>query len=161
MVVTKWGARFHGRRFPCSVGRGGIRAEKTEGDGISPAGFWCIVGGGFRPDRLVRPPAPALHPIGPNDIWSDDARDPDYNQFINARTHPFSFESLRRADPLYDIVLFSDWNWPDAVPGKGSAIFIHNWRKPRHPTEGCIAFAPVHLRWILARWSPRSRIFVR
>jgi L,D-peptidoglycan transpeptidase YkuD (ErfK/YbiS/YcfS/YnhG family) len=58
-------------------------------------------------------------------------------------------------------VLVSDWNWPDAVAGKGSAIFVHHWRRPRYPTAGCIALRPDHLRWILARWTARNRIIVR
>ncbi len=162
MVVTKWGARFHGRHIPCSVGRGGIGPEKSEGDGVSPSGVWRVVGGGYRPDRMAAPKIRvALFPVLPNDIWSDDVTDPDYNHGLNAFAHPFGHEKLRRADPLYDIVLFSDWNWPDAIPGKGSAIFIHAWRSQRYPTAGCIAFAPHDLRWIISRWSQNSRIFVR
>jgi L,D-peptidoglycan transpeptidase YkuD (ErfK/YbiS/YcfS/YnhG family) len=57
--------------------------------------------------------------------------------------------------------LVTDWNWPTAVPRKGSAIFVHIWRAPRIPTAGCLAFRPDHLRWILARWSAQSRIIVR
>lgn len=164
LVVTKWGARFRGRRFPCSVGWGGIAAEKTEGDGVSPAGVWRLVGGGFRPDRGARPRPPGflrIKPVGPFDIWSDDPADPNYNHGLSAPGHRFSHEKLFRADPLYNLVLFSDWNWPHAKPGQGSAIFVHAWRKPRHPTAGCIALNPGHLRWILARWTPRSRIIVR
>lgn len=162
LVVTKWGARFHGRHIPCSVGRGGIRVAKKEGDGVSPAGFWRLVGGGFRPDRMVRLSSGLdLKPIGPNDIWSDDVADPDYNHHLRRRGYPFSHESLRRSDPLYDIVLFSDWNWPQATPGKGSAIFVHIWRGPRRRTEGCVAFARKDLLWILRRWSKQSRLFLR
>jgi L,D-peptidoglycan transpeptidase YkuD (ErfK/YbiS/YcfS/YnhG family) len=47
------------------------------------------------------------------------------------------------------------------VPGRGSAIFLHVWRRPRHPTAGCIAFARADLAFILARWTPRSRVVVR
>ena len=79
----------------------------------------------------------------------------------SARPTARSHERLARADRLYDIFLVTDWNWPDAVPGTGSAIFVHVWRRPRNPTAGCLAFRPDHLRWILARWTPRSRIFVR
>lgn len=160
MVVGKWGARLCGRRLPCAIGRGGIHSTKAEGDGVTPAGIWRLVGGGFRPDRMASTPAAFLRPLGLCDIWSDDVADPDYNHGLRLHDHPFSHEKLRRADRLYDIVLFSDWNWPNAVPGGGSAIFVHNWRRPRYPTEGCIAFAPEDLRWILARWSRRSRIFV-
>ena len=33
MVVTPTGLRFMGRKFPCTIGRGGIVASKREGDG--------------------------------------------------------------------------------------------------------------------------------
>ncbi len=163
MIVTKWGARFHGRRFACAIGRGGIKAVKTEGDGVSPSGFWRIAGGRFRPDRGAQPTTGHIKfsPVLPSDIWSDDSTDPHYNHGLKARAHPFSHERLRRADRLYDIILISGWNFPDAVTAKGSAIFVHNWRRPRYPTEGCIAFAAPDLKWIIAHWSPRSRILVR
>ena len=162
MIVTQWGARFRGRVFPCSIGRGGMTSNKVEGDWASPVGVWRLVDGGFRADRIARPKSGVnLRAIGPCDIWSDDPADPDYNHGLRARNHPFGHEKLRRRSRNYDIVLMSDWNWPDAVPGKGSALFVHLWRRPRYPTAGCIAFSRPDLEWILARWSKRSRIFVR
>ena len=161
-MVTRWGARFRGRRFACAIGRGGITGDKREGDGATPAGAWQLVAGGWRADR--RPPPVStipLLPIGLTDIWSDDSDDPDYNQWLMARAHPFGHERLRRADGLYDLVLMSDWNWPQAAPGRGSAIFVHAWRKPRHPTAGCIAFRPEDLAWIAARWTARARVIIR
>ena len=156
-MVSKWGARFHGRHLPCSIGRGGITANKREGDGASPAGVWRLTGGMYRAGRGY---APGLQKLGHCDLWADDPQDPAYNHHIRAHAHPFSHETLRRADPLYDIVLFSDWNWPDSQPGEGSAIFVHQWRQPRFPTAGCIAFARKDLLWVLARWTAKSRIFV-
>jgi L,D-peptidoglycan transpeptidase YkuD (ErfK/YbiS/YcfS/YnhG family) len=162
MVVTRWGARFMGRRFPVAIGRGGITAEKREGDGATPAGVWHLLHGGYRADRGARPSSGLpLDTIGPRDIWSDDPNDPDYNQWLTGTGHPYSHEALRRADPLYDLVLASDWNYPLATPGRGSAIFVHVWRRPRYPTAGCLAFRRDHLAWILARWTPRSRIIVQ
>lgn len=162
MVVTRWGARFMGRRFPCAIGRGGISPTKVEGDGISPAGVWHLLGGGYRADRRARPHAPfRMTAIGPADIWSDDPTDPAYNHGLRTHAHPFSHEKLRMGPPLYDVFLISDRNFPEATPGKGSALFLHQWRKPRHPTAGCIAFAPKDLAWILARWTPRARIILR
>ena len=162
MVVTRWGARFMGRRFPVAIGRGGVTAEKREGDGATPAGVWRLLHGGYRADRGA-PPATVfpLDPIGARDIWSDDPDDPDYNQWLTGTGHPYSHEALRRADPLYDLVLASDWNYPHATPGRGSAIFVHVWRRPRYPTAGCIAFRRDHLVWIVARWRPESRIIVQ
>lgn len=161
MVVTKWGARFMGRRFPVAVGRGGITHAKREGDGATPAGRWRLMGGGYRADRGVPPKAPfRLRPIGPRDLWSDDPAAAGYNHPARAPYAP-SHERLARPDRLYDVVIVTDWNWPDAVPGRGSAIFVHVWRGPRVPTAGCLAFRPDHLGWILARWTPRARIIVR
>ena len=162
MIVTRWGARFHGRQIPCSIGRGGIRAEKREGDGASPAGIWRLTGGLYRPERQARPKARiALGPARPRHVWSDDPEHAGYNHLLMTRGARFSHERLRRADPLYDIVLFSDWNWPEPRAGAGSAIFVHHWRRPRFPTAGCIGFAAPDLRWILSRWQPHGRIFLR
>ncbi|SEV90117.1 L,D-transpeptidase catalytic domain [Aliiroseovarius sediminilitoris] len=162
MVVSRWDARFMGRRFRVSIGRGGMTDNKREGDMATPRGKWRIVGGYFRADRIAPPDTLLdLHPTNPRDIWSDDPADAAYNHPLRATNHPFSHEKLRMTARLYDVVLISDWNWPDAQPGKGSAIFIHQWRKPRHPTAGCLAFAPQDLRWILSHWTQHSRIIVR
>lgn len=152
LVLTPRGLRFLGRHFPCSIGRGGLSQAKREGDGATPVGTHRIVGCLYRPDRMARPNDWA-EPVLPGDLWSDDAGHTDYNQWVRA-PYPFSHERLRRADPLYDLVLITDWNYPDATPGCGSAIFVHQWRKAHHPTEGCIGFRRDHLRWIVARIAP-------
>jgi L,D-peptidoglycan transpeptidase YkuD (ErfK/YbiS/YcfS/YnhG family) len=160
LVLTPMGLRFAGRVMPCTIGRGGIRpaAAKREGDGATPAGAHPIVGMLYRPDRMARPAGWAV-PVGPGDLWSDDVRDPDYNLMVRA-PHPFSHEALRRPDPLYDLVLITGWNWPQAEPGRGSAIFIHRWRRPGYPTAGCVALAPDDLLWIARRLQPTARLIV-
>lgn len=158
LVVTARGLRFHGRVFPCSIGRGGISEKKREGDGATPQGTHRIVGLLYRPDRMARPTDWAV-PIRPGDLWSDDPGDPDYNMMVRA-PHEGSHERLRRADRLYDLVILTDWNWPYAVPGRGSAIFVHRWRRPGYPTEGCIGLAPVDLMWIAKRIRFKSRLIV-
>jgi L,D-peptidoglycan transpeptidase YkuD (ErfK/YbiS/YcfS/YnhG family) len=159
LVLTPTGVRFYGRHFACSIGRGGIKRRKREGDGATPAGDHRIVGMLYRPDRMARPTDWAL-PIHPGDLWSDDVRDPDYNLMVRA-PHPFGHERLRRADPLYDLVVVTDWNWPYAEKGAGSAIFIHQWRKPHHPTEGCVAFSRCDLHWIARHITYGTRLIVR
>jgi len=158
MVLTPMGLRFMGHVFPCTIGRGGVRSDKREGDGATPVGTHRIVGCLYRPDRMARPCDWAV-PVGPRDLWSDDVRDDDYNLMVRA-PHPFSHEALCRADPLYDLVLLTDWNWPRAEKGRGSAIFIHRWRAPGRPTEGCIGLNPVHLRWIVERIGFQTRLIV-
>lgn len=159
LVLTPRGVWFWGRHVPCSIGSGGIRTDKREGDGATPQGIHRVVGMLFRPDRTPRP-APWASEIGPCDLWSDDPNDAHYNQMVRA-PYGHSHERLRRADPLYDLVILTNWNWPNAVPGKGSAIFLHRWRRPRFPTEGCLAFRPDHLRWIARRVRIGTRVIVK
>ena len=161
IVVTRWGARFLGRNFPCAVGRGGIvpARRKREGDGATPAGEHRLVGMLFNPARLARPADWAL-PVSHADRWSDDPRDEAYNTMVRM-PHGFGHERLWRADPLYDLILLTDWNWPMSVPGRGSAIFVHSWRRPRFPTAGCVAFAREDLLWMAPRIQHQTRLIIR
>lgn len=158
IILTPSGLRFWGARLPFVVGRGGVVRDKREGDGGTPVGVHGIVGCLYRADRLARPCDWAI-PIGPADLWSDDAADEDYNLMVRA-PYRGSAERLARGDRLYDIVLVTNWNWPYAERGRGSAIFIHRWRGPGRPTEGCVGVRPDHLRWIVPRISYATRLIV-
>ncbi|WP_157057334.1 L,D-transpeptidase [Loktanella sp. 3ANDIMAR09] len=160
LVVMPTHVRFRGRRFPRTIGRGGLTpaATKAEGDMATPRGVHHIVDMLYRADRMAQP-APWARPIGPHDLWSDDPAHPDYNHLVRA-PYTHSCESLRRADPMYDLILVTDWNYPAAVPGRGSAIFLHQWRGPGRPTAGCVAFRRDHLRWIAARLEPFNRLVI-
>jgi L,D-peptidoglycan transpeptidase YkuD (ErfK/YbiS/YcfS/YnhG family) len=159
LVLTPLGLRFQGRLYPCTVGKTGTTPRKREGDGATPCGTHRIVGMLYRADRIARPSDWAL-PIGLNDLWSDDPADVDYNMMVRA-PYPHSHEKLRRADPLYDLVILTDWNWPYPVKGHGSAIFIHQHRRPGYPTEGCIALSRDHLLQIAKRIKHKTRLIVR
>ncbi|SIQ16194.1 L,D-transpeptidase catalytic domain [Paracoccus thiocyanatus] len=159
LALTPMGLRAGSRLIPCSVGRGGIRAEKREGDGATPIGLHRIVGLLYRPDRVARPNAWA-RPILPGDLWCDASGHAAYNQPVRAPFTP-SHEAMRRPDPLYDIVLVTDWNHPQARPGLGSAIFLHQWRRPGFPTAGCIAMARRDLLWLAAAVAPGDPLEVR
>lgn len=158
LVLTPRGVRFQGQLYPCTIGKTGITRNKREGDKATPAGIHRIVGMLYRPDRIPAP-VPWAMPIGPRDLWSDDGTQGDYNSLVQA-PYPHSHEVLRRADPLYDLVILTDWNWPDAVAGRGSAIFIHQQRRPGYPTEGCVAFSRAHLHRIAAQLTRHSRLIV-
>lgn len=161
LVLWPTGLHFAGRRFACTIGRGGRTADKREGDGATPIGTHHITGMYYRPDRLRGAELPDwARPIRLGDLWSDDVKDPAYNHLVRA-PHPFGHEVMRRADPLYDLVMITDWNRPDAVPGRGSAIFLHRWRRVGYPTAGCVAFAPADLLWIATRVRLGARLVVR
>ncbi|MEO1796113.1 MAG: L,D-transpeptidase family protein [Pseudomonadota bacterium] len=158
LVLTPRGLRAFGRTLPCAIGRGGLSSRKREGDGATPRGTHRLVGMLYRADRMPRPADWAL-PIRPGDLWSDDPQDEDYNFMVRA-PYDASHERLMRSDPLYDLILLTDWNWPYAVKGRGSAIFIHQWRKARHPTEGCIALCRDDLLWLAPRIRHATRLIV-
>lgn len=158
LVVGPRGVRFQGRYLPCTLGRGGLTRDKREGDGATPLGAHHIVGMLYRPDRMPRPNAWAT-PIRPGDLWSDASGQDDYNTQVRA-PYIYSHENLRRADPLYDLVLVTDWNWPNAVAGRGSAIFVHRWRRPGYPTEGCVGLHPLDLRWVATQIQPGTKLHI-
>ena len=158
LVLTPTGLRFLNRRFACTIGRAGLTGTKREGDGATPRGVHDLIGLLYRPDRIP-PPTDWAVPIGPGDLWSDDPRDEDYNLMVRV-PYAHSHEKLRRADPQYDLILLTNWNWPYAERGKGSAIFIHQWRRPGYPTAGCIGLSRASLHWIAPRIRLGTRLIV-
>jgi len=66
-------ATLGAKRWRCTVGAGGVREDKVEGDAATPAGTFPLRRLYFRNDRLVLPPVrlPA-RPITEHDGWCDD-----------------------------------------------------------------------------------------
>ncbi len=132
---------WHGRSYRCAVGRGGIAANKEEGDGVTPAGTFALREVRYRPDRIeALSTALPSSPLSPNDGWCDDPADAEYNRRV---TVPYakSAESLWRDDHLYDLIVVIGYNDDPPVSGKGSAIFMHVAREGYSPTAGCIALS--------------------
>jgi L,D-peptidoglycan transpeptidase YkuD (ErfK/YbiS/YcfS/YnhG family) len=130
---------FGDLKSPCIVGRTGVRQDKHEGDGATPAGRYPLRRLLFRQDRIS---SIASHlPVGPiraADGWSDDPDDPNYNQHVTL-PYPHHHEELWRSDHLYDIVIVIGYNDAPVTPGKGSAIFLHVASPGMSATDGCIA----------------------
>lgn len=133
---------------PCTIGRSGACAQtdKREGDGCTPFGQYPIRGTIFNPDRSHVPDAMQLpwRWSRSNDGWSDGIGDPSYNRPVFL-PHRFSAETMRRDDPLYDIIVILGHNDDPPISGDGSAIFFHLWNheKPvdERATEGCVAIS--------------------
>ena len=85
LVVTPTHLRFMNRKFPCTVGKGGVTDRKKEGDGATPRGIHRLVGMLYRPDRITQP-SDWARPIRPGDLWSDDPTHEDYNMMVRAPT---------------------------------------------------------------------------
>src|SRR5260221_11925948 len=80
LVYAPGWAIWDGERLRCALGRGGIRADKREGDGATPAGSWPMRRLLYRPDRLPAPAARlAANPIAPQDGGCGDPPPPASN----------------------------------------------------------------------------------
>jgi len=146
---------------PVALGRGGIRADKREGDGGTPCGRFRPLRLWWRADRLPRPASllPARR-IGRDDAWCEDPADRRYNRsFRRSANEPG--DRLQRGDRLYDMIVEIDHNTRPRVAGRGSALFIHEARDGFAPTAGCVGLRPRDLRILLGRLSRRTRILIR
>ncbi|SDH61185.1 L,D-transpeptidase family protein [Roseospirillum parvum] len=148
-------------RWPCALGRGGVRTDKREGDGATPTGRYPLRHLLYRPDRWPTPPATTLptQAIRPNDGWCDDPTHQDYNRPVTL-PHPASAENLWRQDHLYDLVIVLGHNDDPPQPGLGSAIFLHLAGVNYPPTEGCIALAPPHMTLLLKLIPPTTNLTI-
>jgi len=149
-----------GRVAPCAVGRGGIRGEKREGDGVTPAGVWPIRRVLYRPDRIAPPRTELpIAEIRPQDGWCDDPADPHYNEPVTL-PHPASHEELWREDGIYDLIGILGYNDDPPEAGRGSAIFIHVARPGFEATAGCVALTLPDLLMLLEQAGPSAALHI-
>jgi L,D-peptidoglycan transpeptidase YkuD (ErfK/YbiS/YcfS/YnhG family) len=165
-VTSRPGRRAQGwlvagrKTLRVALGRSGVRADKREGDGGTPAGRFHPIRLWWRADRL--PPPRTLLPmrqIRPDDAWCEDPRSRRYNQaFRRSANEPG--DRLRRDDGLYDLIVELDHNTRPRVAGRGSAVFIHVARQGFAPTAGCIALTRKDLLRLLPTMTRKTRIIV-
>jgi L,D-peptidoglycan transpeptidase YkuD (ErfK/YbiS/YcfS/YnhG family) len=148
------------RVVPVALGRGGVKANKREGDGGTPRGQFLPVRVWWRADRLPRPRTSLpLRRIGPADAWCEDPADRRYNHaFERSANEPG--DRLWRDDGLYDLFIEIDHNTKPRVAGRGSAVFIHVARPGFAPTTGCIALRLQDLQMLISRITPKTRIAI-
>ena len=140
---------------PVALGRGGILANKREGDGATPRGRFRLVRLWWRPDRGTRPRTLLpVRRITRHDAWCEDPSDRRYNRPITAP----SGDRLWRDDALYDLVIEIDHNTRPRIARHGSAVFIHVARPGFTPTAGCVALDKRRLFGLLGRLGPRTTI---
>jgi L,D-peptidoglycan transpeptidase YkuD (ErfK/YbiS/YcfS/YnhG family) len=143
-----------------AVGRAGVKADKHEGDGATPAGTYPLVSVLYRPDRTA-PPLSRLTvtPLAPSDGWVDDPADANYNRPVSL-PYSASAEQMWREDDLYDALVVIGYNMEPVVPGAGSAIFLHIATPDFAPTAGCVAIQREVLFGLLPLLGPGSRIAI-
>jgi L,D-peptidoglycan transpeptidase YkuD (ErfK/YbiS/YcfS/YnhG family) len=143
--------RFCSQASPVALGRGGIRANKFEGDGATPHGRFRLLRLWYRADRMPRPrtllPARAIRS---GDGWCENPDDRRYNHAI--RLAPGApGDRLKRDDHLYDLVIELDHNTRPRIKNRGSAVFVHVARPGFLPTAGCVALKIEDIKRLLAR----------
>ncbi len=144
----------------CALGRAGIRADKQEGDGATPAGVFPLRRLLYRADRLTRPTTLLESaPIRPDDGWCDDPADLHYNRPVRL-PYPARHEVLWREDRLYDLIVVLGHNDDPVVPGAGSAVFLHVAAEDDTPTAGCVALAKGDLLSLLAACRSGDRLAI-
>ena len=146
--------------IPVALGRGGILANKREGDGGTPRGSFRPRQLWWRADRHSRPQTflPARIITGA-DAWCEDPGDRHYNQWIQ-RGSEQGGDRLKRADHLYDFIIEIDHNTRPRIPGRGSAVFLHLARDNFGPTAGCVSMTRSAMLQLLRRLGPRTRIII-
>ncbi len=141
---------FGDLEFRCALGRGGVRADKCEGDGATPRARMKLRRVFYRPDRVAKPVTLlAARALTQTDGWCDDPAAPDYNRLVHL-PHPARHEQLWRDSPVYDVLVELGWNDDPVIANRGSAIFLHVAREDYAPTEGCVALMRADLIALLA-----------
>jgi L,D-peptidoglycan transpeptidase YkuD (ErfK/YbiS/YcfS/YnhG family) len=149
---------WRGQTLRCALGKGGVKVEKEEGDGATPAGLLALRRILYRADRVPPPRcAMPIEPISATDSWCDDPGHRDYNRLVTL-PHDARHEELWRRDEIYDVIAVLGWNDAPVVKGRGSAIFLHVARSDYAPTEGCVALALTDLTRLLAEGVTALRV---
>ena len=126
--------------FKCSVGKKGIRKNKSEGDFYTPSGKFKFGYLYWRPDRVALPKTKlSCKKIKKNMGWCNDIKSKFYNKEIKINKK-IKHEKLYRHDHKYDYFILIKYNYKKTIKNKGSAIFIHITKNYK-PTAGCIAIS--------------------
>jgi zinc D-Ala-D-Ala dipeptidase len=166
------GWRRVGEPWPVSLGKKGMAwgrgrqpveagtPGKAEGDLTAPAGIFPLgssYGYAAQAPEGVRWPYQAL---GERWVCVDDPDSKRYNAIFEAgldvRKDWRSAETMRRKDHLYKWLINVEQNSPPEC-GCGSCIFLHVWRRPGAPTEGCTAMEENNIIDLLRWLDPAAR----
>lgn len=136
---------------------------KKEGDGRAPAGVFRIGNAyGYAPGTIKKPSL-IYHQVTERDLWVEDSTSEYYNRHLQltdrAPQTPWELQAqMRLDDPAHALKLFIAHNAPpNAVPGAGSAIFFHIWRRGGDaPTSGCTVQEKKYLETLIAWVDPNE-----
>ena len=143
---------------PVALGRGGIIANKREGDGGTPKGTFRPRRLWWRADRFPRPQTfLPVRAIQPDDAWCEEPASRHYNRPLKLGSSEGG-DRLRRDDHLYDFIIEIDHNSQPRIAGRGSAVFLHLARTNFSPTAGCVSMTKAAMLHLLRRIGPDTKI---
>lgn len=167
-----------GPHLPVMIGGGGLGwglgihpssdlltgARKTEGDGRSPAGVFAIGDAfGYSTKAPDGSRLPYTRSEADRHRCVDDPNSKSYNRIVDAKRVTVDWSSaeiLRRRDELYRWVIEVDHNHLSSagspVPGRGSCIFFHVWRRPEGASVGCAMMSRGHMEELMRWLEPAS-----
>lgn len=140
------------------VGRNGLSARHREGDGTTPLGTFglgrTIYGTASNPGLRGR-----YHRLVCGDWWNEDPGSPTYNSFrhVSCGDRPLfggKSEHLWTETHAYRLFAVIDYNTHPAVPGRGSAIFLH--AATGRATNGCVSLPIARLTRLLRALRPAA-----
>jgi L,D-peptidoglycan transpeptidase YkuD (ErfK/YbiS/YcfS/YnhG family) len=131
--------------------------RKREGDGRSPAGVFAL-GTAFGYAAQADTALP-WQPMQESSYCMDVPDSPYYNRIVDAErvgaeavegsTEPMRLDLHNEGDVRYQQGFVINHN-PRNVPGQGSCIFAHLWRREGEATAGCTAMTAAHMQQLLA-----------
>ncbi len=133
---------------------------KKEGDHRSPAGVFTIGGAWGDTTTIQKHPKLFYRQVTSRDLWIEDPTSPQYNRNIILDHDPATAwekkQQMKQDDAAHSLKLFIAHNAPPkAIPGAGSSIFFHIWRRNGAlPTAGCTTMEKPKLQWLIAKIDP-------
>ena len=141
-----------------NIGKNGM-GKRKEGDHKTPIGNYTFT----KALGIKSNPGTKLHytKVDKSHYWVDDSGSSRYNQLVSTRTYrKFKHgEHIVSFKKVYNYILAISYN-KKGIPHKGSAIFLHVWRKKGSPTLGCVAVPEWAMKKILRKVRPGCRIII-
>lgn len=134
---------------------GGFTDSKQEGDDRSPVGSFPVTEAFGVANPGTRLPYRTLRASG--DCWGATPGRAEYNEYYSGpcRDGDEDLSAIMQRGP-YRQAMVIDYNRPRAVPGRGSAIFLHVGGVT--PTTGCISIPEADVRAVMRTLAPGDRV---
>ena len=143
---------------PATIGENGL-GKRKEGDHKTPVGnyrFTKALGIKKNPGTVL-----PYTKVDKTHYWVDDSGSRKYNLLVSTRnfTDFSSGEHIIEYKKVYNYILAISWN-EKRIPRKGSAIFLHCWRRKNSSTWGCVGVPQKQMIKIMRKVRPGCRIII-